>query len=381
MLKKLDRYLLAESLPAVLFGMLLYSVLGVVSATLPRLQWIVGAPVGEVLGWLVLQLPTTVVQTLPLALVLGVLISYGRLAADRELIALQAGAVPLWRVSLLYTGLGLSCTLLSLGINEYVLPVTHARVATQYWQLTSGSSGLFRLARQALALDEFTLHFDGVDRATDEMSGVRIERWQDRRLLVLFADAARFEDRGLRLYGYSSAELDLSALGRQHADAETAFAALVRADSRPRDASATLLLTTSDTQEELIARYDQGGFEDPVSITGARRRSLEETPGTAEQRRMQVLFQRKLAEPFGCLVLLLLALPLAERYARSRGLAFGLSLIVTLVWYLFLTVGQLLAQTGTLPVWVGVWLANIVLAGAGLVLRQRPRGRQAATGT
>jgi len=379
-MKRLDRYLLRESVPAVLFGMLLYSVLGVVSATLPRLQWIVGAPVGEVLGWLLLQLPTSLVQTLPLALVLAVLVSYGRLAADRELIALQAGSVPLWRVSLLYTGLGLACTVLSLGINEYVLPATHARVATQYWQLTSGSSGLFRLAQQALALDEFTLHFDGVDRDTDEMQGVRIERWQEKRLLVLFADRAVFEERGLRLSGHSSAELDLGSLTAEHADAGAAYAALVRADSRPRDPDSTLLLTTSETQADLIARYDEGGFEDPISLSGARRQAANADLNHGERRRMLVLFHRKLAEPFGCLVLLLLALPLAERYARSRGLAFGLSLIVTLVWYLFLTVGQLLAQTGTIPVWVGVWLANLVLAAAGLFLRRQPRGKPAPTG-
>lgn len=380
-MKRLDRYLLAESVPAVLFGMLLYSVLGVVSTTLPRLQWIVGAPLAQVLGWLALQLPTTIVQTLPLALVLAVLVSYGRLAADRELIALRAGGVPLWRVSLLYTGLGLACTLLSLGINEYVLPVTHARVATQYWELTSGSSGLFRLARKTLELDDFTLNFAGVDRRTDEMTDVRIERWEGRRLLVLFADSAVFEERGLRLRGYSTAELDLASLAAEHGTAGDAYAALVRADSRPADSGSTLLLTTSETQAELTARHDDGGFEDPVSLSGARRRSLDTDISSTERRRMLVLFHRKLAEPFGCLVLLLLALPLAERYARSRGLAFGLSLIVTLVWYLFLTTGQLLAQTGTVPVWFGVWLANLVLAAAGLALRHGAPGRRVATGT
>ena len=46
MIKRIDTYLLAQSLPAVLFGVLLYSMLGVISVTIPRLQWIVGAPIG-----------------------------------------------------------------------------------------------------------------------------------------------------------------------------------------------------------------------------------------------------------------------------------------------------------------------------------------------
>lgn len=371
MAKRLDRYLIFESMGAVIFGTLLYSVLGVVNVTLPRLQWIIGAPVVPVLGWLALQIPTALVQTLPLALVLGVLISYGRLAADRELVAMQAGGVPLRRVASVYVVLGVACTLVSLGINEYVLPRTHGQVATQYWQLTSGSSGLFRLAEQALIVDDFTMHFERTDRATDRIHDVRIERWDGQQLLVLFAQSAVFEDRGLRLSGYSSAVVDFASLEREFADADEAFAQLLRAENRPSNPEATLLISTSESQDELVARYSQGGFEDPVSISGAREQSLNMDLSESDRRRMAILYQRKLAEPFGSLALLLLAMPLATRYARSRGLAFGLSLIVTLVWYLLMTVGQLMAQTGALPVWLGMWLANLTLAAVGVVMLQR----------
>ncbi len=371
---RLDRYLIRESLPAAFLGALLYSVLGVVSATLPRLQWIVGAPLLQVTGWLVLQLPTSLVQTLPLALVLGVLVSYGRLAADKELIAMQAGGISLRRVSRVYVLLGMAFTLLSLGLAEFVLPRTHAQIATWYWQLTSGSSGLFRLADQSLAVDDFTLHFGSTDRDSDRMNEVRIERWEGERLMVLFAQSAMFEERGLRLTGYSSVVLDLGALSREHADAASAYGELLRAHNRPSDPEATLLISTSDSQEELIARFDQGGFEDPVSISEAWEQSRNMELSGSERHRMYILFQRKLAEPFGCLALLLLAMPLAVRYARSRSLAFGLSLVVTLFWYLLMTFGQLLAQTGTIPVWFGMWLANITLAVAGFIMQQRPRG-------
>ena len=43
---RFDRYLLGEALSPFLFSLLLYSTLAVVSVTLPRLQWIVGAPLG-----------------------------------------------------------------------------------------------------------------------------------------------------------------------------------------------------------------------------------------------------------------------------------------------------------------------------------------------
>src|SRR5690606_5480214 len=80
-----------------------------------------------------------------------------------------------------------------------------------------------------------------------------------------------------------------------------------------------------------------GGFEDSRSLTDLRRDANNELVSVDERRRAQVLLQRKLAEPFTNLALLLVAVPLALSYSRSRGVAFGVSLVVTLVWYLFYT--------------------------------------------
>ena len=55
-------------------------------------------------------------------------------------------------------------------------------------------------------------------------------------------------------------------------------------------------------------------------------------------------------------------------HARSRSVAFGLSLSVTLAWYVLLTLGQLLAQAGVLPIWFGLWFGNALLLGIGLYL-------------
>lgn len=365
-MKRIDRYLLAESLPPLLFGLLLYSTLAVVSMTIPRLQWVVGVPFGDLATWLVLQFPTAIVQTLPIAMVLAVLLAFGRLATGNELLALQAGAIPLVRISRVFLVLGLLAALVSLSLNQWVLPEANTRVGSLYWRLTSGGSGLFRLASQSIPVDGVDLTFERADRKTDELFDVRIERWDDREVTLVFAERAVFEPRGLRLFGYRTVALDLAAL-----DSGSSESRLVKADSRARSAEASLLLTLSTNPDELITRFSSGGFEDPRSISGAYRVANDESRSGSERRSALVLLHRKLAEPFASLVLLLVALPLSLNYARSRSVAFGLSLVVTLAWYLLLTLGQLFAQTGALPVWLGVWLANFVLGGAGLILLAR----------
>ena len=65
--RRVDGYVLRELLPPLLFGLLLYSGLAVISTTLVRLEWIVGSPVLPLLRWFAYQVPTAIGQTLPIA--------------------------------------------------------------------------------------------------------------------------------------------------------------------------------------------------------------------------------------------------------------------------------------------------------------------------
>jgi lipopolysaccharide export system permease protein len=378
-MKHLDRYLLREGLPPLLFGLVLYSTLAVVSMMLPRMQWVVGVPLLELAWLLLLQFPAAIVQTLPIALLLAVLLAFGRLAASNELLAVQAGGVALRRLALTLLALGLVSAGLAAFLNERVLPQTNARVGSLWWELTTGSSGLFRLARQNVPLGDYTLYFGSTDRATDELHDVRLEAWQGQRLVLLRADRARFVGDGLELFGYRHQVFDYSALdsmtgseatGPEASDetAEGLLRRLIRVDNRAPGPEQSLTITTSEGYEELITRHSQGGFEDTRSSRHAYQDAHNGNLPAAERLKALVLFHRKLAEPLANLTLLLIAVPLAVLYARSRSVAFGLSLVVTLVWYLFLTIGQLMAQAGAVPVWLGVWSGNIILAFIGLYL-------------
>lgn len=372
---RLDRYLVREAVPPLLFGLLLYSSLVVVSATLWRLEWIVGTPVLEILLWLALQMPQAIVQVAPIALVLSVLLAFGRLSSDQELTAFQAGTVPLARATAVFVGIGLAAAAATLAVNQWVLPRTNVAVVETYWQLTTGRSGLFRLAAQGLPVDDFRLTFGEVGR-DDELRDVRVERWQDDELMVVRAARGRFEGQSLMLYDYRVQRLDLGALDAPAVEATDVLRGLVRLDNRAARPDAPLELTTSLTVSELITRFSGGGFEDARSLTDLARDARDPVQTLSQRRQAAVLLQRKLAEPLANVVLLLVAIPLSIAYARSRSVAFGLSLVVTLAWYLLLTFGQLFAQTGVLPVWLGPWLGNLILGllGMGLLVTRIRRG-------
>jgi len=369
---RFDKYLFRETLAPLVFSLLLYSVLAVVSVTLPRLQWIVGVPLGSLSYWLLLQLPAALVQTLPIALVLAVLLVFGRLTSSNEILAAQAGGISLLRIGAVFVVLGTLFAGLALGLNEWVLPTTNAKVGSLYWELTGGGrSGLWRLATQNISLEGYTLYFEKPDPKTEDLLGVRIESWDDKRLSVFFAERAVFKEDGLELHNYEGSTLDLAALGEgvtQDLSAQELLERFVLRLNKPPRPDQTLLLTVSESKEDLVTRFSGGGFEDSRSLGEVYSDSQELSLSVKDRRSAAILFHRKLAEPLANLTLLLVAIPLSLLYARSRSVAFGLSLIVTLAWYLMLTVGQLLAQTGAIPVWAGIWMGNALLAGFGLYL-------------
>ena len=370
-----DRYRLRETWPPFLFGALLYAGLAVVGATLPRLQWIVGTPVAELAWWLLTLLPQALVQTAPVALVLAVLLAFGRLTTDHELTAIQAGGVPTARVAGVFVAIGTGLTVVALAFNQWLVPAANAAAADVYWQLTAGRSGLFRLAAQRVPIDGFTLRFDRVER-DGTLRDVRIERWDGDTYTLLRATSGRLEGQDLVLFEHRTQRFDLSALDVAWDDADAMLRALVRLDARAAGPDAPLVVSTGVDETELIARFSGGGFEDPRSLTRLWADAVDPGLSASERREATVLGHRKLAEPASNVALLLAALPLSIAFARSRAVAFGLALLVTLAWYLMYTFGQLLSLTGVIPTWVGPWSANLLFGALGLLWLWRRGARR-----
>ena len=370
---RIDRYLLRETWPPYVFGLVLYAGLGVVSATLPRLQWIVGTPVAELGWWLLALLPQALVQTSPVALVLAVLLTFGRLTTDQELTAVQAGSVSIARVIVVFVGIGVATTALALALNQWVVPAANAAAADAYWRLTAGRTGLFRLAAQRLPIAGFTLRFEQAER-DGTLRRVRVERWDGDVYTLLRAESAVFEGQELVLYDHRTQRFDLSAIDAPGLDADARLRALLRLDARGSGIGAPLVLSTGVDEAELVARFSAGGFEDPRSVTRLWGDARDDRLSAAERREATVLLHRKLAEPASNLALLLVAVPLSIAFARSRAVAFGLALLVSLAWYLLYTFGQLLSLTGVVATWAGPWAANLVLGALGVALLAARRG-------
>ncbi len=88
--------------------------------------------------------------------------------------------------------------------------------------------------------------------------------------------------------------------------------------------------------------------------------------------RYRVEIEKKYSIPFACIIFVLLGVPLGLSTRKgSAGVALGVSLLVILLYYLFLIAGEQLADRRMMPAFLSMWLPNIVLGVAGVILTLR----------
>jgi len=99
-MRTLDRYVIRETITPFLLALAVLTFLFAVQPMMLQAQVLLtkGAPVGTVFYLLINLLPQALGVTLPMAFLIGILISLGRLSSDRETVALLACGVSLWRM-------------------------------------------------------------------------------------------------------------------------------------------------------------------------------------------------------------------------------------------------------------------------------------------
>ena len=312
------------------------------------------------------ELVVLAARILPFAVLLGALVALGRLAADKELLALEALGVSPGRLVGPILAVGSLATIAGLGLSLEAVP----RV----------------LAARAALLVETTLEQPG--------SVLRVgfvQRFGDRRLSALEASSRGDDLRGVMLH---DSDLD-----------ETFFAetATLRVPD-PGTIEVTLrdgVIVTQATGDAQLVRFklfrtelkgnesltkpegDEGRFADAPT-----RELWSARPANArDDRAIRSELARRFSTPFAALALCWLAVPLALTLgSATRGSGGVVGLAVTVVYYGFLQASNGLLEFPDVPVALAAWLPNAaaLAGGAFLMIRrfvllreQQPRARAA----
>jgi LPS export ABC transporter permease LptG len=337
------------------------------------------------LTFLLSLLPGIVVITLPVALVLGTVITCSRQSTDNELTVAQACGIDQRVLGLPFLALGLAGTLLSIYLTSDVAP----RSLRQLKALRS------RILLQEATLQikphifittfpNILLYVQDVDERTGDWLGVFILQQDEnkRQTRLLTAERGR-----LRITSAPRFSLEAELIrGVSYETAEAGLTGSVRPEPDAKPVTKSEIETASDFQKASIKLTDRGANGDELlesagtisEMTLPQLDRMSRRGTTAKDRlKARVEWHKRLAFPFACLTLTYITFLVALRGRRfsTRPRTVVAILFVALAYYLVLVAGQNLASAETLPVWLGVWLSNILLV-AYILLASLASGRR-----
>ena len=161
--KRLEWYVFREVVPNFLIGTSLYVALFLFQSLIARAQYLNALPATATTKWLMYQIPDFALRAFPLAIVFSVLLVFGRLAKDNELLASYAGGVSLSRITRSLLVLGTVLAFFGLFLAEYVTPIANEKVAVTWWDsVDGGGKALAFLAGKHIEAGKFQLFFMAV---------------------------------------------------------------------------------------------------------------------------------------------------------------------------------------------------------------------------
>ncbi len=345
-MKTADQYILGEALGPFLVALLAFIVLITGHMLFTVVEVIVehGVPLPSVLRFVALQVPGASVMALPVAVLMGCSLAVNRLASDREIVAMRAGGMSLWRILAPMWALGLMASIATLAISEQAVPWSKREAEMLIREMV--------LREQSLAFEpgKFTDTGEGITVYVGERS----PRPDELRDVMLFQNLSgdwpmvsvspRAVFRGDQLYPLSARLYYFDGRGVTTLRSSSVTVDLRRVGSAAPGVSGPL-----------------GLAEMPIRQLASEIRQREETaPGSARSYAMEL--HSRLAMAASCLVFAALAGPVTLRFARGQSLVgVAAAMVITFGYFLLMIWTRALGEGGALPVAVAAWGQNVVL--------------------
>jgi lipopolysaccharide export system permease protein len=303
-------------------------------------------------------LPSFMMFTIPIALLISILIAMGRLSSDNELIALKSSGISLLQIFYPAAVASVLAFCFSILISYFLVP--HSNFATKRL--------LFNIVRQNATINikekvfnsdfkDFLIYADKIPVNKNYLEGVIVS---DNRIInepnTILAQKA---------YLVSDPDSLTVKLRLENGSIHTVSSDLK--NYRKIDfASYDIYLSLAGT----FVNLDES-LKSSTEMTMAELLKKMKEPGldAALKRELSVEVHKKISIPLSCLLFGLIAVPLgiqSHRSIKSRGFAVGL--IIVSVFYLLRIGGEALVEMGYLPAFIGVWTPNIIFAILGIIL-------------
>jgi lipopolysaccharide export system permease protein len=326
----------------------------------------------DVLEYYLAFAPTFLVILLPVALLLALLFTLTNHARHHEITAIRSAGISLWRLCLPYLGVGFLASISLFALNEFWIPQSEERAEMIMTRRVSATRGIAnkRKVRDLGVINsrENRVWKIGIyDTETTEMQRVQVTSTMN--------DATRlavYGERAIRISGvwtFYDAAVYRVLLGTNALPQlllRTNMLPKPEFTETPQQIKSEIKLSTASLKPVKTADV-------PLSELISYLR-LHPHPRPKERFRLYTQLHGRLATPWTCLIVVLIAIPFGAASGR-RNVFFGVagSILICFSYFVLQTLALGLGSGGIIPPWVAGWLPNIVFGLTGIILTSRVR--------
>jgi LPS export ABC transporter permease LptG/LPS export ABC transporter permease LptF len=361
----LTRYILKEVLSHAAIGGGIFTFVLFIRYLPTLLEMVVrnSSSFGSILEIVLFLLPDMLTVTIPMAVLVGILLGLSRLAADSEITAMRASGIGVWSFVRVVAIVAIAAWAISMANTMYFAPKATAAMIRLENSLANAQASYE--VQPHVFYEDFKNY---VLYVQDVRVGAGAAHWQGIFLADVSDPSAPKITTADRATVVNGPNQTISMRLRDGTEI----------GSVPNQPSQDTVSTFGQTDLPLEAGSQQElhlGHSDTPILAMGNREILARTHGR-NGRLYEIEFEKRLAYPAACLVLMLVGVPLGISSRRGgKGAGFVLTIGLVFVYYFLSSTGTALARQHKLPAFLGVWQANIIFAVCGIVLL-----RQMATG-
>ncbi len=357
----LDRYVWKELVTPFCLGLLVFTFLLLIDRIFDLTDLIInkGVPVHLVLMMLVYISPAILVLTIPIGFLLAILVAFGRLSADMEVVALKACGVSPLRLLWPVVVFGLGVTAMTGYLMIDAVPRSNYAFKSLVFEIvrTQASVGL----KERVFNDTFGNFVIYVDEIAADQVALRNvfvsdERKPEEQRFITAREGRLLSDEvnrrvTLRLLDGAIHETSPSALQKYR-------------EVRFRLYDITLVL-----ENPLLKQGGAPKGDREMSLAELRKATQNAVDLKGNPNPYLVEIHKKFAIPAACLVFSVLGVPLGIRAHRGGRMGSFVALLPIVLFYYFgLTLGENIGDYGRIPPWLAMWAPNIIVGTAALYL-------------
>ena len=364
-MKLIDKFVSRELLVNVGFAIAVLSLVLVVGNIFRKLLPLLvnhDVPVEYLLAFIAYVLPFSLIFTIPWGLLTAILLVFGRLSADNELIALRSNGVSVTRVCLPLAAIALGCTAICLWLNVQVAPAAQEKLRSTIFDLAT---------RNPMALF-------GSDQVIDQFPGrkIYVGKKEGNKLDNIIVFEMNQKSVPIRVTHARSGMLEADLPNKR------ILMHLYNARYQQRDEKDPLDLTKirdginmaeGTLPIGLDELYDKAKKQPSRSALSIEQ-LLEQLKSENKQQRSasRTEINKRFSFPMSCLAFALIGVPLGvTAHRRETSIGFAMGLIVAISYFLFVIIGDTLRANPKVHPELLVWFPNVLFLILGAFLFRR----------